>query len=72
VSFLKRLEALGLPVIAMEMPYVSLRVAPEVPDSKAHVKAFSDMLDAHGYDRAFVVGHSWGSNVLSWVVQVRV
>ena len=29
--FLKGLEARGIPVIAVEMPYVSLHIAPNVP-----------------------------------------
>ena len=67
--FLKSIEERGIPVVAVEMPYVSLHVAPNVPSIDEHVAGFRAILDEIGADKAIVAGHSWGSNVISWLCQ---
>lgn len=67
--FLKSIEELGIPVVAVEMPYVSLHVAPNVPSIDEHVEGFRMILDEIGAEKAIVAGHSWGSNVISWLCQ---
>ena len=67
--FLRSLEAVGIPVVAVEMPYVSLHVAPNVPTIEEHTAGFRAILDDLGVEKAIVIGHSWGSNVVSWLCQ---
>jgi pimeloyl-ACP methyl ester carboxylesterase len=69
VSFLKGLEDRGIPIVAVEMPYVSLHIAPDVPSIADHVSGYQHILDELGADKAIVVGHSWGTNVISWLCQ---
>ena len=67
--FLRSLEAAGIPVVAVEMPYVSLHIAPNVPTIDEHTAGFCAILDELGVEKAIVIGHSWGSNVISWLCQ---
>ena len=55
--------------MVVEMPYVSLHIAPNKPSINEHVESYLKLLDDFGYSKAFVIGHSWGSNVLSWILQ---
>ena len=71
-SYLKLLGGLtlfGCPVVIVEMPYVSLHVAPNVPSIDEHVGAVEQIMDENGFDGAIIVGHSFGTTVMSWLVQ---
>lgn len=68
-DFVKALLPLDCPLIVLEIPSVSLHIAPNVPSIDAHVSATRDILDKHGFDKAVFIGHSFGSSIVSWVVQ---
>jgi pimeloyl-ACP methyl ester carboxylesterase len=71
-SYLKLLNGFtifGCPIVIVEMPYVSLHVAPDVPSIDEHVGAVKQILDENGFDGAIIVGHSFGTTVMSWLVQ---
>jgi pimeloyl-ACP methyl ester carboxylesterase len=71
-SYLKLLSGLnifGCPIVIVEMPYVSLHVAPHVPTIDEHVTAVEQILDENGFEGAIIVGHSFGTTVMSWLVQ---
>lgn len=57
------------PFILVEMPYVSLHVSPNVPSVDDHVGFLKEVLNKHGYKKGIFVGHSWGSNIVSWIAQ---
>jgi len=76
LPLVKALSSMGRDVVCFEMPYVSLHVAPNVPSIPAHVDAFRAVMDRHfpvreggggGGTSAVLIGHSWGSNVCSWI-----
>jgi len=71
LPLVKGLSAFGRDVIVVEMPYVSLHVAPNVPTIAAHTELFSQVMDRHFGEgkKAVLIGHSWGSNVVSWLVK---
>ena len=71
-SYLKLINGLtifGCPIVIVEMPYVSLHVAPNVPSIDEHVGAVKQILDENGFDGAIIIGHSFGTTVMSWLVQ---
>ena len=68
-TFIKALEALDIPIIAIEMGYVSMHIKPEVPSIQDHVRGYEELMDSYGFDKGIVIGHSWGSNVISWLCQ---
>lgn len=68
-DFVKALIPLDSPLIVLEIPSVSLHIAPNVPTIDQHVDAINDILDEHGFEKAVFVGHSFGSSIVSWVVQ---
>ena len=71
-SYLKLINGLtifGCPIVIVEMPYVSLHVAPNVPSIDEHVGAVQQILDENGFDGAIIIGHSFGTTVMSWLVQ---
>jgi pimeloyl-ACP methyl ester carboxylesterase len=71
-SYLKLINGFtifGCPIVVVEMPYVSLHVAPDVPSIDEHVGAVKQILDENGFDGAIIVGHSFGTTVMSWLVQ---
>ena len=57
------------PFILVEMPYVSLHVSPTVPSVDDHVEFVRKVLHKNGYSKGIFIGHSWGSNIVSWLVQ---
>jgi pimeloyl-ACP methyl ester carboxylesterase len=69
IPLIKELSLLGRPLMVVEMPYVSLHIAPNKPSINEHVESFNTLLSDLGYSKAYVIGHSWGSNVLSWICQ---
>jgi pimeloyl-ACP methyl ester carboxylesterase len=40
-----------------------------VPSVEEHVNFIKAVLKSHNYDDAIFIGHSWGSNVVSWITQ---
>lgn len=69
VPLLKEMSQFNRDVIAVELPYVSLHISPNVPSIDAHVDLFHEILATHGYEKAIVIGHSYGTNVISWLVK---
>ena len=63
------LLATNRPVVVVEMPYVSLHIAPEVPTIQEHISAVEQILKENNWEKAFIMGHSFGTNVMSWIVQ---
>lgn len=57
------------PVIVIEMPYVSLHIAPEVPSIAEHISAVEQILKEYNWEKTILMGHSFGTNVMSWIVQ---
>ena len=70
-DFVKSLLPLDAPLIVLEIPSVSLHIAPNVPSIEAHVQSMSSILDRHGFEKAVFIGHSFGSSIVSWMVQSR-
>ena len=70
-DFIRSLLPLDAPLIVLEIPSVSLHIAPNVPSIEAHVQSMSGILDKHGFEKAVFIGHSFGSSIVSWMVQSR-
>jgi pimeloyl-ACP methyl ester carboxylesterase len=68
-DFVKALMPLDCPMIVLEIPSVSLHIAPNVPSIDTHVSNVKEILDLHGFEKAVFIGHSFGSSIVSWVVQ---
>lgn len=56
---------------AMQVPHVSLRLCWQAEDVDDVADAVAAALDAHGYDRAVIIGHSFGTFVASRFVQLH-
>ena len=63
------LLATNRPVIVIEMPYVSLHIAPNVPSIAEHISAVEQILKENSWEKTILMGHSFGTNVMSWIVQ---
>lgn len=62
--------ALQLPVLAIEVPFVSLRWAKPEGNPAGHVADdIAVLLKERGYKRACVIGHSYGTAMASWLLQ---
>lgn len=67
----------NVPIVLIDLPHVSLRIYDEIPLIQSQTKAISKILDDvtsnAGGDRslskATLVGHSYGTAVMSWIVQ---
>lgn len=67
----------NVPIVLIDLPHVSLRFYDEIPLIKSQTKAISSILDdvtsnAGGdisLSKATLVGHSFGTAVMSWLVQ---
>jgi pimeloyl-ACP methyl ester carboxylesterase len=67
----------NVPIVLIDLPHVSLRFYDEIPLIKSQTKAISKILDdvtsnAGGdvsSSKATLVGHSFGTAVMSWLVQ---
>mmetsp|Transcript_19248 Transcript_19248/g.18587 ORF Transcript_19248/g.18587 Transcript_19248/m.18587 type:complete len:626 (-) Transcript_19248:185-2062(-) len=71
-SYLKLINGFtlyGHPVVIVELPYVSLHIAPDVPSIDEHIQSVTKILDDNGYEGAIIIGHSFGTAVMSWLVQ---
>ena len=61
------------PIILLDLPQVSLRINDDIPSIASSVDSVCEILDKTvGSDKkATMVGHSFGSLILSWMVQSR-
>ncbi|KAJ3134706.1 hypothetical protein HK100_003350 [Physocladia obscura] len=66
-SFLVKTQ--NRPIFLIELPYVSMRLKEKVPTPKQTVQEIERILDSYGYQKAHVVGHSWGTAVVSWMIK---
>ena len=69
LPFVEGLAKFGCDIVLVEMPYVSFHVAPSVPSVEEHITSVRKIMDDNGFEKAIIVGHSFGSNVMSWLVQ---
>lgn len=69
--FLVELQALGRPIYAVDLPFVSQRVALSVPDEDAWVDGVKAMLAQRAHSKATFVGHSLGTAYTAYVVRRR-
>lgn len=65
------LPIIALPPPPMQVPHVALRLCWEARDVDDVAHAVAAMLARHGYRRACVVGHSYGSFVASRLCQLH-
>lgn len=72
----------NVPIILIDLPHVSLRVYDEIPNIKSQVDSIFSIIDDVSVDpkcngvkspatRATLVGHSYGTSVMSWMIQSR-
>ena len=66
----------NVPLILIDLPHVSLRMYDDIPKIKSQVAALSRILDDVQVDdgdgslsKATFVGHSYGTAVMSWMIQ---
>ena len=61
------------PIILLDLPHVSLRMHSDIPDISAQIDSICKMLDdtCGANSKATFVGHSFGSILLSWMVQKK-
>ena len=62
------------PIILLDLPQVSLRINDNIPSIESSVESVCDILDktvGSNGKKATLVGHSFGSLILSWMVQSR-
>ncbi|CAK0819425.1 unnamed protein product, partial [Prorocentrum cordatum] len=57
----------GVPVLLLEVPFISIKIAPEVPRAEDAVRALGAILQYHGFEQVVCVGHSFGTVVLGWL-----
>jgi len=68
----------NVPIILVDLPHVSLRMYNEIPNIKSQTKSISRILDVLAskiddrnisMNKVTLVGHSYGTAVMSWLVQ---
>jgi len=69
MGFVRKLIANDCPILCLELPFVSMSLDAKVPSIDQQVASVRAMLDREGFDAATFVGHSYGSVMLSWMVQ---
>lgn len=69
MGFVRRLIENDCPIMCVELPFVSMSIDPTVPSIDQQLNSVRKMLDTWGFDTATFVGHSYGSILLSWMVQ---
>ncbi|EKX46261.1 hypothetical protein GUITHDRAFT_107873 [Guillardia theta CCMP2712] len=69
LSFLKELMVNDCPMILIELPHISCTISPVVPSIDDHLYGIERIFQRWELQDAFWVGHSYGSVVLSWMVQ---
>jgi pimeloyl-ACP methyl ester carboxylesterase len=60
-------------IVLLDLPFVSLRIADEIPSVNNQIQSIEAILDEKFGPRSKVsfAGHSYGSIVLSWMVQAK-
>ncbi|MEW5313243.1 MAG: hypothetical protein WDW38_004827 [Sanguina aurantia] len=71
LCFMISLAATGRPILAFEFKHISQRWCRAVPSPNTLAIAMMEVLRQHGYHRAAFVGHSFGTAVLSRVLQAH-
>ncbi|KAI9343589.1 hypothetical protein BDR26DRAFT_240972 [Obelidium mucronatum] len=56
-------------IFLVELPYVSMRFVEHVPSVEETVAGIEGLLEFHGFQKAHIVGHSWGTAVVSWMIK---
>jgi len=70
MNFVRKLAAENdCPILCVELPFVSMSIDSKVPSIDQQVASVRTMLDQWGFEAATFVGHSYGSVMLSWMVQ---
>jgi pimeloyl-ACP methyl ester carboxylesterase len=62
-----------VPIILLELPHISLRICDHIPDIHDQINSLCTIMDnvSGKLSKATFVGHSFGSIVLSWMIQSR-
>jgi len=62
-----------VPIILIELPHISLRVCDHIPDIRDQIDSLCSIMDriSGNQSTATFVGHSFGSIVLSWMIQSK-
>ena len=62
-----------VPIILLELPHISLRICDNIPDIHDQINSLCTIMDdvSGDFSKATFVGHSFGSIILSWMVQSR-
>ncbi|KAI9029666.1 Alpha/Beta hydrolase protein [Phycomyces nitens] len=68
-EFIHRLASLDRPIFVLELPYVSMHMVEYAPGIDETVQEIVGMLQNHGYERAVVVSHSYGTAIASWLMK---
>eukprot|EP00960_Hanusia_phi_P076623 768588-Hanusia_phi.AAC.5 len=69
MSFLRELMVNDCPMILIEQPHISCTISPVVPSIDDHLYGIERIFQRWNLEDAFWVGHSYGSVLLSWMVQ---
>lgn len=67
----------NVPIVLIDLPHVSLRMYEEIPNIKSQTNSISRILDMLAsktnrnqyFNKVTLVGHSYGTAVMSWLVQ---
>ena len=68
----------NVPIVLVDLPHVSLRMYNEIPNIKSQTRSISRILDVLAsktddrnkrMNKVTLVGHSYGTTVMSWLVQ---
>jgi len=59
----------GRAMFIVSLPNISMKLTEDVPSSAEIVPCISDMLSSWGYHSAHFVGHSFGTILISWILQ---
>lgn len=70
VQFIRQLSALR-ECFVIELPEISQACCESVLPPEVMAEALSAMLQAHGHRQAIFISHSYGTFVMSWVLQFR-
>lgn len=69
IQFVQEIGASGLELFLLDLPHISLRQDSAVPSPRETVACVVDMLAAWDHSEAHFIGHSFGSIVVSWMLQ---
>eukprot|EP00290_Baffinella_frigidus_P010471 CAMPEP_0180142584 /NCGR_PEP_ID=MMETSP0986-20121125/15673_1 /TAXON_ID=697907 /ORGANISM="non described non described, Strain CCMP2293" /LENGTH=606 /DNA_ID=CAMNT_0022085821 /DNA_START=19 /DNA_END=1839 /DNA_ORIENTATION=- len=71
MSMIKEFMKLDCPIICVELPFISSNIHPVVPRIDDQVDDIDKILLRWGIKKATFVGHSYGSVILSWMIQQK-